>query len=60
MPSSIDYYREGNNYRKAGDFQHAMNCYIKAIELDPNSPAVTARQMLAAQYAFYHKDYYNP
>ena len=35
-----EYYRLGNDYRRRGDWQNAMNCYLEAIELDANSPAV--------------------
>jgi tetratricopeptide (TPR) repeat protein len=55
-----EYYEQGNAYRKAGNWQEAINCYIKAVELDPNSPAVEAKQMLDDILSFYHKDYYNP
>lgn len=33
---------------------------MKAVSLDPDSPAATAKQMLDDQYSFYSKDYYNP
>lgn len=55
-----EYYEQGNAYRKAGNWQEAINCYIKAVELDPNSPAVEAKQMLDDIMNYYHKDYYNP
>lgn len=58
--SSREYYNEGNEYRRKGDFGSAINCYIKAIELDPDSPAVTAKTMLEDILNFYHKDTYNP
>ena len=38
----------------------AINNYIQAIQLDPQSPAVEAKQMLDDILNFYHKDYYNP
>lgn len=60
MTTAEEYYKEGNHYRRMGDFRNAMNCYLKAVALDPESPAATARQMLSQQYAFFHKDYYNP
>ena len=55
-----EYYEQGNAYRKAGNWQEAINCYIKAVELDPYSPAVEAKQMLDDIMSYYHKDYYNP
>ena len=53
-------YRQGNEHRKAGRYHDAINAYTEALELDPQSPALTARQMLEEQYEYYHKDYYNP
>ena len=32
----------------------------EAIALDPESPAVTAKEMLDSIMSFYCKDYYNP
>ena len=55
-----EYYQKGNEYRRKGLFHEAMNCYLEAIALDADSPAVIAKQMLEEQYSFYHKDYYNP
>lgn len=43
-----------------GHFKEALECYMEAIALDPQSPAVTAKQMLDEQFAFFCKDYYNP
>ena len=57
---SRDYYKQGNEYRKRGNFGEAINCYIKAIELDPDSPAVEAKAMLEDILNFYNKDAYNP
>ena len=47
-----EYYIQGNG--------EAINCYIKAIELDPDSPAAEAKRMLDDIMAFYCKDMYNP
>lgn len=55
-----EYYQQGNEARKRGQWHEAINCYIKAIELDPDSPAVEAKRMLDDIYAFYCKDMYNP
>ena len=55
-----EYYQQGNAYRKQSLWHEAMNCYTKAIELDPDSPAVTAREMLDDIMNFYYKDMYNP
>ena len=53
---SRDYYKQGNECRKRGNFGEAINCYIKAIELDPDSPAVEAKAMLEDILNFYNKD----
>ena len=55
-----EYYEQGNSYRKKGNGQMAINCYIEAIELDPDSPAVEAKAMLDDILNFYNKDAYNP
>ena len=55
-----DYYKLGNEYRRKGDWKHASDNYLEAIALDPESPAVEAKQMLDDMFAFYYKDMYNP
>lgn len=55
-----EYYQLGNRYRKEGNWQMAINNYVSAIELDPSSPAVEAKQMLDDILDFYNKDAYNP
>lgn len=55
-----EYYLQGNAYRKQGDFKNALDCYMEAIALDPDSPAVVAKEMLDNILSFYCKDYYNP
>ena len=55
-----DYYKLGNEYRREGDWRHAIDNYLEAIALDPESPAVEAKQMLDDMFAFYCKDMYNP
>lgn len=55
-----DYYKLGNEYRRKGDWKHAIDNYLEAISLDPESPAVEAKQMLDDMFAFYCKDMYNP
>jgi tetratricopeptide (TPR) repeat protein len=60
LTTARQYYEQGNDWRKQGNWQEAINCYIKAIELDPESPAVEAKRMLDDIMSFYHKDYYNP
>ena len=55
-----EYSQLGNEYRRQGNWQMALNNYLEAIALDPESPAVQAKQMLDDILNFYHKDYYNP
>ena len=59
-PSSDEaYYLRGNAYRKKGNFQQALNNYLSAIELNPDSPAQQAHDMLIDILNFYNKDMYN-
>lgn len=60
MMTAEEYYKLGNKYRKEGNWQEAINNYIKAIELDPRSPAVEAKRMLDDILEYYCKDMYNP
>ena len=55
-----DYYNMGNAKRKQGLWHEAINCYIEAERLDPDSPAAEARKMLSDIMNFYCKDMYNP
>ncbi|MBQ4174114.1 MAG: tetratricopeptide repeat protein [Prevotella sp.] len=60
MSQAEEFYRLGNKYRKEGNWRMAINNYLEAIELDPESPAVEAKKMLDDILNFYHKDAYNP
>ncbi len=53
------YYLLGNAWRKLGDWRQALNNYNLAIELNPQSPALHARQMAMDILEFYNKDMYN-
>lgn len=55
-----EFYIEGNRRRKEGNWQEAINNYIEAISLDPDSPAVEAKKMLDDILNYYCKDIYNP
>ncbi|MBP5339484.1 MAG: tetratricopeptide repeat protein [Prevotella sp.] len=55
-----DYYKQGNAYRKQGLWHEAINCYIEAAQIDPDSPAVEAKRMLDDIMAYRCKDMYNP
>ena len=58
--TAAEYYQQGNAYRRQGLWHEAINAYIQAIELDPDSPAVEAKRMLDDIMSFYCKDMYNP
>lgn len=58
--TSSDWYLRGNEFRKQQNWQEALNCYMEAIALDPESPAVEAKRMLDNILSFYCKDMYNP
>ena len=58
--NSRELYEQGNDYRRQGNWQEAINSYIQAIELDPDSPAVEAKAMLDDILNYYHKDAYKP
>ena len=55
-----EWYLKGNEYRKQSDWKHAIDCYLEAIDLDPNSPAIEAKEMLDDILNFYNKDAYYP
>ncbi|EHO72190.1 hypothetical protein HMPREF9140_00751 [Prevotella micans F0438] len=58
--TSEEYFQLGNEYRKKGDWQHALDNYMEAIALNPESPAVEAKKLLEDILNFYNKDAYNP
>ncbi len=53
------FYLLGNAWRKKGNWQMAMNNYLEAISLNPDSPAVRALEIAGDILAFYNKDMYN-
>lgn len=55
-----EYYQQGNEHRRKGNYGEALSCYMAAIEMDPESPAVHAKEMLDSIMAYYCRDYYNP
>ena len=55
-----EFYNLGNEYCRKGDWKHALDNYLEAIALDPESPAVEAKRMLDDILSFYCKDFYNP
>lgn len=55
----MTYYLLGNLFRRGNDWKHAIDCYTQAIEINPQSPAVAARQMAINILNFYNTDMYN-
>ena len=53
------YYLRGNAYRKQADWQQALNDYQRAADLNPDSPAVSARRARLDILEFYNQDMYN-
>ena len=53
------YYLRGNAYRKQSNWQQALNNYRYAIDLNPDSPARQAYNMVMDILNFFHKDMYN-
>ncbi|MBQ4162742.1 MAG: tetratricopeptide repeat protein [Parabacteroides sp.] len=53
------FYLRGNAYRKKGEVRQALNNYLTAMELNPESPAVIAHNQMISILNFYNKDMYN-
>ena len=53
------YYLLGNAWRKKGNWQMAMNNYLEAVHLNPESPAQQALDIANEILDFYNKDMYN-
>ena len=53
------FYLLGNAWRKKGNWQMAMNCYLEAVALNPGSPAKQALDIANEILDFYNKDMYN-
>lgn len=53
------HYLLGNICRKKGDWQGALNHYQEAIDINPDSPAQNARNMMMDILNFYNKDMFN-
>lgn len=54
--SDEGYYLLGNAWRKKGNNRLALNNYLEAIHLNPNSPAQKAHDMLMDILDFYYKE----
>ena len=53
------YYLLGNAWRKKGNWQMAINNYLDALHLNPDSPARQALEIANDILDFYNKDMYN-
>lgn len=49
----------GNIQRKRSNWKEALQNYAQAIELNPDSPALHAREMIIEIMNFYDKERYN-
>ena len=57
--ADMAYYLLGNAFRKQGNWQGALNNYQEAIDINPDSPAAEARNMVIDILNFYNKDMFN-
>ena len=53
------WFLKGNAYRKLGETRLALNSYLEAIAINPDSPAQSAYNMMIRILDFYNKDMYN-
>lgn len=53
------YYLQGNAWRKKGNWQMAINNYLEALSINPESPARQALDIANEILDFYNKDMYN-
>jgi len=53
------HYLRGNAWRKKGNMQLAINNYLEAMEINPESPARQAHAMMMKIMNFFNKDMYN-
>lgn len=54
------YFLRGKAYQKVGNWQEALQNYLEAMHLNPDSPASEAYKMAQEILEFYNKDSYNP
>ena len=59
VPSDRAFYLLGNAHRKKGDWQKAINNYLEAMEINPESPARNAYSIANDILDFYNNDMYN-
>ena len=53
------FYLLGNAWRKKGNWQMAINNYLEALNINPDSPAKQALEIANDILDFYNKDMYN-
>ncbi len=53
------YYVRGNAFRRGNNWAEAINSYTRAIELNPDSPAVAMRKNSIEILNFFNKDMFN-
>lgn len=53
------YYVRGNAFRRGNNWREAINDYSRAIELNPDSPALAMRQSCIEILDFFNKDMFN-
>lgn len=53
------FFLRGNAYRKEGNLKEATHNYLCAMELNPDSPAKMAYDMMMKIMNFFNKDMYN-
>lgn len=53
------FYERGNAYWKLQDWKQCLDNYTEAIRLNPDSPAVSMRNMVRDILQFYNKEMYN-
>ncbi len=58
-PLDYLYYLRGNARRKMSDWPGAINNYLKAMEINPESPAREAYRIAVDIQDFFNKDMYN-
>lgn len=54
------YYLRGALYKQIGKWGEALSDFNKAVAINPDSPAVTLRQLLQEIIDFRHTDLLNP
>ena len=53
------WFLKGKSFYKKGETRQALNCYLEATHINPESPAQEAYNMAIRILDFYCKDYYN-